>query len=157
MKWWQNSIVLPRRQPATFNNRSLRAGSFRRRLFAEVTRFDIVTIEVEHERSVVIVAVLAPKPRRPIILRAGFERRGMELMHGLFAWGAQRDMNRLHRLRLSHDPKAGVSALEKARRVAREVAPQHIVERLQRFEIKLLGFFIIADWNGYVFNHAPNI
>src|SRR5713101_7848633 len=70
MKWWQNSIALPRRQPATFNNRSLRAGSFRRRLFAEVTRFDIVTIEVEHERGVVIVAVLAPKPRRPIILRA---------------------------------------------------------------------------------------
>src|SRR6516165_4481616 len=66
-------------------------------------------------------------------------------------------MNRLHRLRLSHDPKAGVSALEKARGVARVVAPEHIVERLQRFEIKLLGFFIIADWNGYVFNHAPNI
>ena len=107
MKWWQNSIALPRRQPATFNNRSLRAGSFRRRLFAEVTRFDIVTIEVEHERGVVIVAVLAPKPRRPIILRAGLERRGMELMHGLFAWGAQRHMNRLHRLLLSHDPKAG--------------------------------------------------
>src|SRR5215831_18912154 len=66
-------------------------------------------------------------------------------------------MNRLHRLRLSHDPKAGVSALEKARSVARVVAPEHIVERLQRFEIKLLGFFIIADWNGYVFNHDPNI
>jgi len=59
-------MALPRRQPATFNNRSLRAGSFRRRFFAEVTRFDIVAIEVEHERGVVIVAVLAPKPRRPI-------------------------------------------------------------------------------------------
>src|SRR5713101_1552082 len=66
-------------------------------------------------------------------------------------------MNRLHRLLLSHDPKAGMSALVKARRVARVLAPQHIVERLQRFEIKLLGIFIIADWNGYVFNHAPNI
>src|SRR5690348_12504667 len=66
-------------------------------------------------------------------------------------------MNRLHRRRLSHDPKAGVSALEKACRVAWVVAPQHIVERLQRFEIKLLGFLIIADWNGYVFNHVPNI
>jgi len=33
---------------------SLRAGSFRRRLFAEVARFDIVTIEVEHERGVVV-------------------------------------------------------------------------------------------------------
>src|SRR2546421_11747689 len=92
------------------------AGSFRRRLFAEVARFDIVTIEVEHERSVVIVAVLAPKPRRPIILRAGHARRRMELMHGLFAWGAQRDMNRLHRLLLCHDPKAGMSALVKTRR-----------------------------------------
>src|SRR5215472_11374863 len=66
-------------------------------------------------------------------------------------------MNGLHRLRLSHDPKAGVPALDKARRVAPVVAPEHIVERLQRFEIKLLGFLIIADWNGYVFNHAPNI
>src|ERR1700730_17561024 len=99
-------IALPRRQPATLNNRSPRAGSFRRRLFAEVTRFDIVTIEVEHERGVVIVAVFAPNPRLPIILRAGLERRAMELMHGLFAWGAQRDMNRLHRLLLFHDPKA---------------------------------------------------
>ena len=66
-------------------------------------------------------------------------------------------MNRLYRILLSHDPKAGVSALEKARRVARVVAPEQLVERLQRFEIKLLGFLIIADWNGYVFNHARNI
>lgn len=41
--------------------------------------------------------------------------------------------------------------------VARVVASQHIVERLQRREVELLGFFIIADWNGYVFNHALNI
>jgi hypothetical protein len=54
-------------------------------LFAEVTRFDIVTIEVEYECGVVIVAVLAPKSRRPIILRAGFECYGMELMHSVFA------------------------------------------------------------------------
>jgi len=81
-------VALPRRQPATFNNRFLRAVSFRRHLLTEVARFDIVTIEVEHERGVVIVAVLAPKPRRPVILRAGFERRGMELMHSLFACGA---------------------------------------------------------------------
>src|SRR5208283_3899334 len=66
-------------------------------------------------------------------------------------------MNRLHRLLLFHDPKAGMPTLEEARRVARVVAPQRIVERLQRLEIKFLGFFIIADWNGYVFNHAPNI
>src|SRR6516164_6634076 len=66
-------------------------------------------------------------------------------------------MNRLHRLLLFHDPKAGMSALVKARCVARVVARQRIIERLQRFEIKLLGFFIIADWNRYVFNHGPNI
>ena len=52
--------------PGKFNDRSLRAGSFRRRLFAEVTRLDIVPIEIEHEGGVVIVAVLAPKPWRPI-------------------------------------------------------------------------------------------
>ena len=80
----------------------------------------------------------------------------MELMHGVFAWGAQRDMNRLHGLLLSDDPKAGLSDLVKARRVTRIVALQHIIERLQRFEIELLGFFIIADCNGYVFNHALN-
>lgn len=72
-------------QPAAFNPLCLWAGSFGWRLLAEVTSFDIVTIEVEYERGVVIVAVLAPKARRPIILRARLERYGMELMHGLFA------------------------------------------------------------------------
>ena len=66
-------------------------------------------------------------------------------------------MNRLHRLMLFHDPKAGMAALDKARRVARMVATQHIAERLQHFEIELLGLFIIADWNGHVFNHALNV
>jgi hypothetical protein len=75
-------MALPRRQPATFNNRSLRAGSFRRRLFAEVTRFDIVTIEVEHERGLVIVAVLAPKPRRPIGVARRAWSRGWDIAGG---------------------------------------------------------------------------
>jgi hypothetical protein len=83
--WGRTRPLCAGRQPATFNNRSLRVGSFRGRLFAEVTRFDIVTIEVEHECGVIIVAVLAPKPRWPIILRAGFECRGMELMHSVSA------------------------------------------------------------------------
>ena len=61
------------------------ARSFRRRFFAKVTCFDIVAIEVEHECGVVIVAVLASKPRRPIILRDSLERRGMELVHSVFA------------------------------------------------------------------------
>ena len=81
----QSSTAVRAASPAAFNNRSLRASSFRGRLFAEVTRFDIVTIEVEYECGVVIVAVLAPKPRWPIILRAGFECLGMELMHRVFA------------------------------------------------------------------------
>ena len=143
-------------RPATEQCFSL-LGLFRRRLFAKVTRFDIVAIEGEHECGIVIVAILASKPWRPIILRAGFECCGMKLMHGAFAWREQCDVNRLHRLLLFHNPKAGMSALNEARRVARMVAAQHIAERLQHFEIKLLGLFIIADWNGYVFNHALNI
>jgi hypothetical protein len=66
-------------------------------------------------------------------------------------------MNRLYRVLLFSRSKSWLSRPRKTRRVARAVAPQHIVERLQRFDIKLLGFVMIADWNGYVFNHAPNI
>src|SRR5690349_5915883 len=81
-----------------------RRNLFRWRGLTEITCFDIVSVRVEHESGIIIIAILPAESRRSIILTARFERGAVKLMYGLFARSTQCHMNRLNFI-LHHNPE----------------------------------------------------
>src|SRR5216683_2966050 len=83
---------------------SLFAFGFGRCFIAKIARLDIIAVEVEYERGIVVIAVFPSKSGRAIVCGPGLHRIGMKLLHRLFVFTTHSDMDRLHLARLFHDP-----------------------------------------------------
>lgn len=63
-------------------------------LFGRMTDdFDVVSVGIEHERTVVVLVIVRSRTRRSVVFSTGRERRFVELVHLSTVVGAERDVN----------------------------------------------------------------
>src|SRR5262249_24142249 len=115
-----------------------RARAVRRLARRVADRLDVVAVEVEHERAVVVREIVLAKSGRPVVARAGRDRGIVEAIDVGARFRDERDMDRPASARPVADPerwlavRAEAGALVAAGLFFRHVHHRRVAERSER-------------------------